>query len=215
VLVLSSKAQSSQWVSREIDLAINEGKIVLPFMLENCALKDDFNFYLTNVQRYSAYENKVAAMEQMVKEIKAIIGLTQKETASEPIVNTPPVVDKSNERKPKEQKPKEKKIKQTKKEAKIDYFCILSGVCAVISVIASFGMYIIPNLLAMLFAYLGLKNIEKNQTNGKILAMVSVIVAMACNLIGLLVLLGAIGLVIAIAINVVFGIIFFKKYKTL
>ena len=61
VLILSSKAQSSQWVSREVDLAINEGKIVLPFMLENCALKDDFNFYLTNVQRYAAYENKLAA----------------------------------------------------------------------------------------------------------------------------------------------------------
>ena len=29
VLILSSKAQSSQWVSREVDLAINEGKIVL------------------------------------------------------------------------------------------------------------------------------------------------------------------------------------------
>ena len=46
VLVLSSKAQESRWISREVDLAINEGKVVLPFMLENCALRDDFNFYL-------------------------------------------------------------------------------------------------------------------------------------------------------------------------
>ncbi len=74
VLILSSKAQSSQWVAREVDIAVNEGKTVLPFMLENCALKDDFNFYLTNVQRYAAYENKSAAAEKMLKEIKAVLG---------------------------------------------------------------------------------------------------------------------------------------------
>ncbi len=75
VLILSSKAQDSQWVSRELDLALNEGKTVMPFMLENCDLKDDFNFYLTNVQRYAAYENKSKAMERMVKEIKALLGI--------------------------------------------------------------------------------------------------------------------------------------------
>ena len=44
VLILSQKAQDSKWVSREVDLAINEGKTILPFMLENCPLKDEFNF---------------------------------------------------------------------------------------------------------------------------------------------------------------------------
>ncbi len=74
VLILSEKSQLSKWVPRELDQAINAGKIVLPFMLENCPLKDDFNFYLTNVQRYAAYENKARAIEKMLTEIKAIIG---------------------------------------------------------------------------------------------------------------------------------------------
>ena len=74
VLILSDRAQRSPWISKEVDIAIGEGKIVLPFMLENCALKDDFNFYLTNVQRYTAYENKAAAMEKMVRELKALLG---------------------------------------------------------------------------------------------------------------------------------------------
>ncbi len=74
VLILSSKSQASKWVSREVDIAINEGKVILPFMLENCKLKDDFNFYLTNVQRYAAYENKSAAIEKMLRELKGIIG---------------------------------------------------------------------------------------------------------------------------------------------
>jgi hypothetical protein len=74
VLILSAKSQASKWVSREVDLALNEGKVILPFMLENFKLKDDFNFYLTNVQRYAAYENKSAAIEKMLREIKGILG---------------------------------------------------------------------------------------------------------------------------------------------
>lgn len=73
VLILSEKAQLSKWVPRELDQAINESKIVMPFMLENCALKDDFNFYLTNVQRYEAFQNKSKTIEKMVNEIKAIL----------------------------------------------------------------------------------------------------------------------------------------------
>ena len=38
VLVLSEKCQLSRWVPRELDQAINEGKTILPFMLENCQL---------------------------------------------------------------------------------------------------------------------------------------------------------------------------------
>lgn len=55
VLVLSEKAQSSNWIPRELDQAINENKIIMPFMIENCPLQDEFAFYLSNVQRYNAY----------------------------------------------------------------------------------------------------------------------------------------------------------------
>lgn len=77
VLILSEKSQTSKWVPREVDQAINENKIIMPFMLENCKLKDDFNFYLTNVQRYAAYESKVVAIEKMLREIKAILGIKE------------------------------------------------------------------------------------------------------------------------------------------
>lgn len=74
VLILSEKAQNSKWVPKELDQAINEGKIIMPFMLDDCLLKDDFNFYLTNVQRYEAYKNKAAAIERMLTEINMILG---------------------------------------------------------------------------------------------------------------------------------------------
>lgn len=73
VLILSAKSQTSQWVPKEVDQAINMQKTIMPFMLENCELRDDFNFYLSNVQRYAAYENKMRAMDQMIREIRAIL----------------------------------------------------------------------------------------------------------------------------------------------
>ena len=59
--------------------------------------------------------------------------------------------------------------KAKENKVKIDIFCILSAVLGVISVVSGFGvgMYVIPNILAMIFAFLGLKNVEKNQTKGK------------------------------------------------
>lgn len=77
VLILSEKSQLSKWVPRELDQAINEGKTILPFMLENCPLRDDFNFYLSNVQRYAAYENKSVAIERMIHQIRAILNATE------------------------------------------------------------------------------------------------------------------------------------------
>lgn len=44
VLILSKNAQKSKWVPRELDQAINENKIVMPFDIDDCALQDDFNF---------------------------------------------------------------------------------------------------------------------------------------------------------------------------
>lgn len=76
VLILSEKAQNSKWVPRELDQAINAGKIILPFVLEDCRLKDDFNFYLTNVQCYFAYKNKAAEMNKMIAEIKSNTGIS-------------------------------------------------------------------------------------------------------------------------------------------
>lgn len=85
VLILSEKSQLSKWVPRELDQAINSEKTILPFVLEDCPLKDDFNFYLSNVQRFAAYENKALAMERMITRIKAIIGVAKPVKESENI----------------------------------------------------------------------------------------------------------------------------------
>ena len=73
VLMLSNNAQNSKWVLKELDSAVNEGKIILPFQLEDVPLSDEFNFLLTGAQRYDAYQRKTEAMKLLVSRIQAII----------------------------------------------------------------------------------------------------------------------------------------------
>ncbi len=115
VLILSERSQLSTWVPKELDQAINEGKTIMPFMLENCRLKDDFNFYLSNVQRYAAYANKSAAVEKMIREIRAILGTSaeapapEAEPAPAPETKIEPAPEPASEPKPAKKTRPEKK----------------------------------------------------------------------------------------------------------
>ena len=73
VLILSKNAQGSHWVLKELDSAVNCGKVILPFMLEDCILNDEFNFLLTGAQRYAAYQKKAEAMETLIGRIRGIL----------------------------------------------------------------------------------------------------------------------------------------------
>ena len=89
VLILSKKAQGSRWVTKELDRALNCGKTIMPFDIDNHPLNDAFNFYLTDVQRYEAYTNKSKAFKKMLNEIRKLLaGGTQ---APPPIPQPQPV----------------------------------------------------------------------------------------------------------------------------
>ena len=75
VLILSEKAQESKWVPRELDQAINCGKVILPYMLEDCPLRNDFSFYLTNVQRYDAFRDPEGTLARMAEDICKMFGI--------------------------------------------------------------------------------------------------------------------------------------------
>lgn len=73
VLVLSSRAQSSKWIKKELDIALNYNKVILPFAIEDCKLQSAFNLYLTDVQRYYAYESRVKAIQTMIARIRTVL----------------------------------------------------------------------------------------------------------------------------------------------
>lgn len=98
VLVLSQSAQSSQWVLKELDSAVNCGKVILPFMLEDCNLNDEFNFLLTGAQRYSAYQKKAEAMQTLISRIRGILNAPSAADGEQP-TDLPPL-DTAEEPKP-------------------------------------------------------------------------------------------------------------------
>ena len=73
VVLLSQRAQQSKWVCKELDRAINNGKVIVPVMLEQCPLRDPFDFYLTDVQRYEAFTQAEQALQQIVQQIQALL----------------------------------------------------------------------------------------------------------------------------------------------
>lgn len=85
VLILSKHAQGSQWVLKELDSAVNCGKVILPFMLEDCILNDEFNFLLTGAQRYAAYQKKAEAMETLIGRIRGILSADDAAVPTEPV----------------------------------------------------------------------------------------------------------------------------------
>ena len=68
--MISRKSQQSQWVPKEASIALSLKKIVIPFVMENCELTESFNFFLTDVQRYNAYEQQSESMSLLIDRIK-------------------------------------------------------------------------------------------------------------------------------------------------
>ena len=77
LLILSRSAQESIWITKEISIAISNGKTVIPFHIDASELVKPFSFHLTNVQRIEAYDDLSAAYRELVKRIR--------ETAGEPV----------------------------------------------------------------------------------------------------------------------------------
>ncbi len=70
LLMLTSKSQESKWVPKEVSLALTECKCVIPFVIEDCVLVDIFNFFLTDIQRYYAFELKSDSLKELIERIR-------------------------------------------------------------------------------------------------------------------------------------------------
>ena len=82
VLVLSNNAQNSSFVPKELDQAIKHKKTIMPFMLENVRLTDEFDFLLTQVQYSNISPDKAKAMQKLADDIHIILG-TQRQNREE------------------------------------------------------------------------------------------------------------------------------------
>ena len=65
VLILTEKVQTSKWVLRELKRALEEEKVIVPFMVEECKLNDEFAFLLQGINIIHAYEDMRAALNRL------------------------------------------------------------------------------------------------------------------------------------------------------
>ena len=87
VVVFTEKTQTSMWGDKDIELALNMQKRVLPFMMKAVALQGGFQLYLSNVQQYAAYANPKAALKELIRDIRAEMGTP---VTAPKIVSKPP-----------------------------------------------------------------------------------------------------------------------------
>lgn len=73
VVLISRESQASEWVPKEIDLAINQQKPILPIYIENCDLIEPFDLYLSNVQAVKLFTQRREAIRQIVERICAVM----------------------------------------------------------------------------------------------------------------------------------------------
>lgn len=74
LLILSKNSQVSNWVPKELDLAITYNKSIIPFQIDNGMLTKPFNFRLTNIQRIEAFHNLENAYSKLLSQIKTETG---------------------------------------------------------------------------------------------------------------------------------------------
>lgn len=73
ILLLSKKAQCSPWIAKELSLAIGDNKAILPIMIEDCTLTNEYKYYLTNVQIYSITKDMQDTVEELLERISFLL----------------------------------------------------------------------------------------------------------------------------------------------
>ncbi len=142
LLILTEKAQESKWVPRELDQAINCGKIIMPYILENCPLRNDFSFYLTNVQHYDAFRDPQEALERMTADIQKLLNITPPPKVEEPQAVPQEPIPQTPVATPKPKPVTEKKKPKNKKKKKFLIPVILGSILLSITLLI---IMLLPN----------------------------------------------------------------------
>ena len=71
VLIYSSDSQNSVWVKKETNLALSDGKTIIPFRIEDCPLKGSMRTYLNDVHWIDAIPHPEQAFGHLAEAILA------------------------------------------------------------------------------------------------------------------------------------------------
>ena len=88
VLVLSPRAQDSPWVFRELECAVRKRKVVIPYIIKETTLNEDFHMLLSTNNGINAYEND-SAMQELCERVRFFIESKHEEKDKSYILATP------------------------------------------------------------------------------------------------------------------------------
>lgn len=77
LLVLSKSSQTSIWVEKEIDSAVNYRKTIVPVKIDEVPLCEHFRFYLNNVQTISYREDSIQGFAGLKDQIKKLLQIDE------------------------------------------------------------------------------------------------------------------------------------------
>lgn len=84
IVLLSNSAQSSTWVTKEVERAIHFGRIIIPIKIEIMETNEKFSFMLGNIQciTINQIDNSQEELLNLIARIDNIMGLTDKQKAN-------------------------------------------------------------------------------------------------------------------------------------
>ena len=74
VVVISRKSQQSVWVKNEFSEAISKHKLIIPYVIQDCELEDEFAFSMSTMQQVFAWKDEEQALKKIVHDIREALG---------------------------------------------------------------------------------------------------------------------------------------------
>ncbi|MBR2760780.1 MAG: toll/interleukin-1 receptor domain-containing protein [Solobacterium sp.] len=93
IVLISEKSQNSVWVKNEFSQAVTKNKLIIPYVIQDCPLQDEFAFSMSTMQQLYAYRDEQAALTKLVHDIRDALG---KENGPRVQINITPPAKKPN-----------------------------------------------------------------------------------------------------------------------
>lgn len=77
VLILSAEAQKSEYVFRELDFAVKQKKSVIPYLIEEQEITDEFYFLISSTNGIHAYEDAQESRKKLLARVRELAATSQ------------------------------------------------------------------------------------------------------------------------------------------
>ncbi len=93
IILVSEKSQQSTWVKNEFSQAITKHKTIIPYVIQDCPLEDEFQFSMSTMQQVYAWQDEEAALQRIVRDIRASLNEDEQAKVEIKVVhkNKPPI----------------------------------------------------------------------------------------------------------------------------